>query len=400
MSEIFSNADILMLPSFISTTSDKIDTVPVEDGQIIVLSDKSGYFYDFDGKRRAVGGISFIPDLSESGQEDILYICTEPAGLYLWNSGEYSSIVHDSNVPDLSVENERLGCMLYKTGAETSEWGAGTTYFCRSNSTGEDNSAEIGKTILDIANKTPMIKLTIAGELNVNYGPLVIPDLSSAQYKKLTIILDFSQCVIKAPYSVNSVFSFIQVTNTSNIESIHIRGLLIDHSVAPLSIISADPAYPQSMSVYFENCSFLLGRYSNNTSKPYLLVEGTGGTYPTYYFDNCTFKSNYDSNKEETFRKGLIVNLYQSSDYPSFMFFNCCKFMLADNESALDGTGISNGAYGITNYWGDNHIFRFTGCVMSESILMAQADFSSINTSTKLQVIFNNSNTTGTNILY
>lgn len=32
MSEIFSNADILMLPSFISTTSDKIDTVPVEDG--------------------------------------------------------------------------------------------------------------------------------------------------------------------------------------------------------------------------------------------------------------------------------------------------------------------------------------------------------------------------------
>lgn len=82
MSEIFSNADILMLPSFISTTSDKTDTVPVEDGQIIVLSDKSGYFYDFDGKRRAVGGISFIPDLSESGQEDILYICTEPAGLY------------------------------------------------------------------------------------------------------------------------------------------------------------------------------------------------------------------------------------------------------------------------------------------------------------------------------
>lgn len=398
MSEIFSNADILMLPSFISTTSDKIDTVPIDDGQIIVLSDKSGYFYDFDGKRRAVGGISFIPDLSESGQEDILYICTEPAGLYLWNSGEYSSIVHDSNIPDLSVENERLGCMLYKTGADTSEWGAGTTYFCRNNSIGEDNSTDIGAVILNMAKASPVVKLNISGDINVNYGPIIVPDLSASPFNNLTLILDFSGCNIKCPNSMNSNTEFVKILDKTNITSIHIRGLKIDHAVAPLSVISVIPQYAQQMVVYIEDCMFLMGRQATQKINPILIVEASNGVYPTYHFVNCIFKSNYVEDYGDSFDMAKIMMVYPSSSYKSFVFFTECQFLFIDGE--VGPTNIHYGAYGLTNAWLDNHYFKFTGCVMSESILMAQTNFSSVNTSTSLQLIFNNSNITGTNILY
>lgn len=401
MSEIFSNADILMLPSFISTTSDKIDTVPVEDGQIIVLSDKSGYFYDFDGKRRAVGGISFIPDLSDSGQEDILYICTEPAGLYLWNSGEYSSIVHDSNVPDFFPSFNNIGYSLYKTDGSVTQWGMDSTFFLQKNSNGSENSTGIGAAVLALAQITPTVNLRISGDLNANYGPIIIPDLSSSPFEELTLSLDFSDCNIIATSEINSFFNLISIFNSSKIGKVFIKGLTIDHEVAPLGIIDFVCTTPQSKSIYIINSTFYIGRHSTQDTATSLITEGSSGVYPTYNFVNCTFKSNYKEDYSSDFDTANIVTIYPSDTYKSFVFFQNCKFWFLKDGEYAGAMACSYGGYGITNSWRTvNQKFKFSSCVLHNEVMSCQAYFSDINTKTNLQYIFDNSTLTCDNVLY
>lgn len=301
------------------------------------------------------------------------------------------------DIPDFSPSLNRVGHTLYKAGTDNTQWGMGTTYYCNSNSAGEDNTTDIGAVILGMAKASPVVKLNISGDINVNYGPIIVPDLSASPFNNLTLILDFSGCNIKCPNSVNSNTEFIKITSPTNITSIHIRGLKIDHSVAPLSIISVTPQYTQQLVVYIEDCMFLMGRQSAQKINPMLIFESSNGVYPTYHFVNCIFKSNYQESYDSSFDAANIMMIYPSSSYKSFVFFTGCKFLFVDGT--VGAMAYAYGAYGLTNTWLDNHYFKFCGCVMSNDILSAQASFSSINTTTKLQQIFNNGNTTGTNIL-
>lgn len=76
---------------FITTTKDKLDTVPVINGQVLALSDADGYFYDHGDKRHSVSGHTIAATLPAVGIAGQTYIITEgtseyPKGLYVWNT--------------------------------------------------------------------------------------------------------------------------------------------------------------------------------------------------------------------------------------------------------------------------------------------------------------------------
>lgn len=81
---------------FITTTYDRLSTVPIKNGQIIALSDRSGYYYDHANKRFQVGGIITLdspPQLGVTpGTEGSIYLSIEPPGLYFYVGGQFHCI--------------------------------------------------------------------------------------------------------------------------------------------------------------------------------------------------------------------------------------------------------------------------------------------------------------------
>lgn len=142
----------------------------------------------------------------------------------------------------------------------------------------------------------------------------------------------------------------------------------------------------------------MMGRQATQKINPTLITEASNGVYPTYHFIGCVFKSNYLEDYDASFDMAKIMTIYPSSSYKSFVFFTECQFLFMDGE--VGAMASAYGVYGLTNTWLDNHYFRFSGCVMDYYILTAQTNFSSIETVTNLQYYFNNSDKTGTNILY
>lgn len=312
--------------------------------------------------------------------------------------------LHDNlsgNIPDFSASLTRMGHTLYKTDTDTAQWGMENTYFCKENSNGEENTTDIGAAVLAMAMTSPTVNLRISGDINVNYGPIVIPNLTASPFKNLTVSLDFSSCNIKCPNKINYVFGLVNITAASNISQINIKGLTLDHDVAPLSIIDVTPSYPHAVSVYVDGCKFIMGRQSTQKITPTLITEGSVGVYPTYHFVNCIFESNYKEDYSADFDTARIITAYPSDTYKSFVFFEGCKFLFFDDNTDVGAMASSYGGYGITNLWKtENQFFRFCGCVMSTHILSAQTYFSDINTATNLQYIFNNSEITNGNILF
>lgn len=81
-----------MYVEFITTSSDNLRNVPVIDGQIIALSDKSGYYYDMGSTRHAVCAVEIVSKLPQSGQLNKLYVRNNPLGLFIWTGSKYSGI--------------------------------------------------------------------------------------------------------------------------------------------------------------------------------------------------------------------------------------------------------------------------------------------------------------------
>lgn len=80
--------------SLVATSSDKLDNVELINGQVIVLRDRSGAYYDMvweDGivYRHHISSVEFVPTLPQSGISDMLYVCAEPAGMYVWKTGKF-----------------------------------------------------------------------------------------------------------------------------------------------------------------------------------------------------------------------------------------------------------------------------------------------------------------------
>lgn len=95
--------------TFITTTAAKLNSIPIVDGQVIAISDESSYYYDMNNKRNRVSGTAFVSNLVGTGQENMLYVVSDPAGLYLYENGEYKSILPDAGIPDAPSDGKLYG---------------------------------------------------------------------------------------------------------------------------------------------------------------------------------------------------------------------------------------------------------------------------------------------------
>lgn len=96
---------------FITTTLDKLDTVPIVDGQVIALSDIPAYYYDMGGERKPVTGQTYVTELPVRGIPNIVYVVTQNPnkGMHIWNGSAFvcvSMVLDGVTITYDSVENK------------------------------------------------------------------------------------------------------------------------------------------------------------------------------------------------------------------------------------------------------------------------------------------------------
>lgn len=82
---------------FYTTTSAKLPTLPVVNGQLIYLEDKEAAFYDMGSSRHTISGVKQVTALPSTGQANILYVRIDNDGNALasiWDDGSvgYKSV--------------------------------------------------------------------------------------------------------------------------------------------------------------------------------------------------------------------------------------------------------------------------------------------------------------------
>lgn len=99
---------------FVTTTSAKLSTIAVEDGQVIALSDKDAWYYDMGGSRHAVTGNKIDNVLPSSGDADTLYALNsddpEVSGVYIWAGTQFVKIcgLDNEKVKTETSENTKV----------------------------------------------------------------------------------------------------------------------------------------------------------------------------------------------------------------------------------------------------------------------------------------------------
>ena len=73
---------------FYTTTSAKLPTLPIVNGQLIYLEDKDSGYYDMGNSRHYMSGVRLVSTLPSTGAKDVLYIQID-------NSGRATSSVWD-----------------------------------------------------------------------------------------------------------------------------------------------------------------------------------------------------------------------------------------------------------------------------------------------------------------
>lgn len=71
---------------FYYTTAAKLASLPIVNGQIIALSDQTGYYYDMGGQRFRVNSVEVVTTRPTTGVAGVIYICSSPEGVYTWNA--------------------------------------------------------------------------------------------------------------------------------------------------------------------------------------------------------------------------------------------------------------------------------------------------------------------------
>lgn len=75
---------------FYTTTSSKLPSLTIANGQLIYLSDKDAAYYDMGGSRRPLSGMRLVQQLPEVGQQDIIYVVIDSSTGYanasIWDS--------------------------------------------------------------------------------------------------------------------------------------------------------------------------------------------------------------------------------------------------------------------------------------------------------------------------
>lgn len=77
-----------MKVQFATTPAARLNDVPVVNGQIVSISDGSGYYYDMGGVRRPAAGVVPVSSLPIVGQSNLIYLLllSNKAKCYVWNA--------------------------------------------------------------------------------------------------------------------------------------------------------------------------------------------------------------------------------------------------------------------------------------------------------------------------
>lgn len=80
---------------FVTVRASNVNSVPVVDGQIVVLEDSNGFFYDMNSSRYEVSRIRVSSEVSGVGKDgEVLVVSTgEDAGVYFWDDSESAYVL-------------------------------------------------------------------------------------------------------------------------------------------------------------------------------------------------------------------------------------------------------------------------------------------------------------------
>ena len=92
---------------YIMCNSEELDAVPVMDGQIIVLRNSSGMYYDVGSTRHHIGGVEVVSGLPNKGKRYTLYVVLEDGkceNIYLCTGKTYVPLIPDAPEQVISVD--------------------------------------------------------------------------------------------------------------------------------------------------------------------------------------------------------------------------------------------------------------------------------------------------------
>lgn len=101
---------------YITVKSNKLNTIPIVDGQIIAISDKDAWFYDMEGTRRVVSGqkmVESLPTDTSGIYPDTLFFVTSGPnkGICWWTGTEFKTVANantDENVKSVPTELDKF----------------------------------------------------------------------------------------------------------------------------------------------------------------------------------------------------------------------------------------------------------------------------------------------------
>ena len=101
---------------YITVKSNKLNTIPIVDGQIIAISDKDAWFYDMEGTRRVVSGqkmVESLPTDTSGIYPDTLFFVTSGPnkGIFWWTGTEFKTVANantDENVKSVPTELDKF----------------------------------------------------------------------------------------------------------------------------------------------------------------------------------------------------------------------------------------------------------------------------------------------------
>lgn len=90
---------------FITTTSEKLDAVPVINGQVIALSDVDAYYYDQGNTRHSASQHIVTESLPSAGTKGGIYVVTggSAPGMYVWNEDTFYKVCANADIMYVDV---------------------------------------------------------------------------------------------------------------------------------------------------------------------------------------------------------------------------------------------------------------------------------------------------------
>lgn len=80
---------------FVTVRRSNLNSVPVVDGQVIVVEDANGFYYDMNSQRYRVSAVRVMPQLTGIGNPDEVVVVTsgENPGVYYWDDNKSSYVL-------------------------------------------------------------------------------------------------------------------------------------------------------------------------------------------------------------------------------------------------------------------------------------------------------------------